>query len=108
MKCCKEAIFGPVLLCIKAYTLEDAIKITNNSSYGNGTAIFTNSDSVEATQIGINLPIPVSLPFCNFTGGKSSFRGATHFYGKIVDDSMPCLFDIFFCNYLDVDIFWFV
>jgi len=32
--------------------------------------------------VGINLPIPVPLPFFSFTGSRGSFVGATHFYGK--------------------------
>ena len=90
MTCYKEEIFGPVLIVMKANTLEEAIEITNNNPYGNGCAIFTNNGAVarkyereiEAGQIGINLPIPVPLPFFSFTGGKHSFRGAQHFYGK--------------------------
>ncbi len=31
MRCYKEEIFGPVLVCLKANTLDDAIKLTNNN-----------------------------------------------------------------------------
>jgi len=90
MTCYKEEIFGPVLLAMKANSLDEAIKITNANAYGNGCAIFTNSGAaarkyereIEAGQIGINLPIPVPLPFFSFTGNKNSFRGAMNFYGK--------------------------
>jgi hypothetical protein len=37
MTCYKEEIFGPVLLCLTADTLEDAIELINNNPYGNGT-----------------------------------------------------------------------
>ena len=37
MTCYKEEIFGPVLLCLSADTLEDAIQLINNNPYGNGT-----------------------------------------------------------------------
>jgi len=55
-----------------------------------GTAVFTQSGSaarkfqreVDAGQVGINLPIPVPLPFFSFTGSKKSFVGSTNFYGK--------------------------
>lgn len=43
MTCYKEEIFGPVLLCMTADTMDDAIRITNSNPYGNGTAIFTKS-----------------------------------------------------------------
>ena len=43
MECYTEEIFGPVLVCMTADTLDDAIKLTNANPYGNGTAIFTRS-----------------------------------------------------------------
>jgi len=91
MDCYKEEIFGPVLTCMTASSLDDAIGIINNNPYGNGTAIFTRSGSaarkfqreVDVGQVGINLPIPVPLPFFSFTGSRGSFVGAQHFYGKM-------------------------
>jgi len=90
MDCYKEEIFGPVLVCLKADTLDDAIKLINKNPYGNGTAIFTQSGAaarkyqheIDVGQVGINLPIPVPLPFFSFTGSRASFVGSTHFYGK--------------------------
>ena len=86
----KEEIFGPVLCCICVDTLEEAIQLVNNSPYGNGTSIFTESGGaarkyqheVEVGQVGINIPIPVPLPFFSFTGWKGSFMGDLHAYGK--------------------------
>eukprot|EP00897_Mesotaenium_endlicherianum_P002219 jgi/Mesen1/2024/ME000148S01128 len=43
MECYKEEIFGPVLLLMKADSLEDAIQVVNSNPYGNGTALFTRS-----------------------------------------------------------------
>ena len=34
------------------------------------------------TYHGINVPIPVPLPFFSFTGWKNSFFGDLHAYGK--------------------------
>jgi len=34
MLCYKEEIFGPVLLCLNAETLDDAIDIVNRNPYG--------------------------------------------------------------------------
>eukprot|EP01112_Ceratiomyxa_fruticulosa_P012637 TRINITY_DN350_c0_g1_i3.p1 TRINITY_DN350_c0_g1~~TRINITY_DN350_c0_g1_i3.p1 ORF type:complete len:556 (-),score=143.76 TRINITY_DN350_c0_g1_i3:104-1771(-) len=90
MDCYKEEIFGPVLVCLKADTLDQAIELINKNPYGNGTAIFTKSGAsarkyqheVDVGQIGINLPIPVPLPFFSFTGSRGSFVGSNHFYGK--------------------------
>ncbi|QJR82554.1 CoA-acylating methylmalonate-semialdehyde dehydrogenase [Alteromonas pelagimontana] len=86
----KEEIFGPVLCCMAVDTLEDALALVNNSPYGNGTSIFTNSGpaarkyqrEVTVGQVGINVPIPVPLPFFSFTGWKNSFYGDLHAYGK--------------------------
>jgi len=85
-----EEIFGPVMVIVRANTLQEAIDLINSNKYGNGTAIFTRNGhtarkfqhDIEATQIGINLPIPVPLPMFSFTGGKGSFRGVSNFYGK--------------------------
>lgn len=92
MRCYKEEIFGPVLVCLSASTLDDAIDLINANEYGNGVAIFTRSGStatkfqknVEAGQVGVNVPIPVPLPMFSFTGNKKSIAGggASTFYGK--------------------------
>ncbi|CAH9081922.1 unnamed protein product [Cuscuta europaea] len=90
MECYKEEIFGPVLLCMQADSLEEAIRIVNKNKYGNGASIFTTSGvaarkfqtEIEAGQVGINVPIPVPLPFFSFTGSKASFAGDLNFYGK--------------------------
>jgi len=91
MKVYQEEIFGPVLICLKANTLDDAIQLINNNPYGNGTAIFTTSGAaarkyqheIDVGQVGVNVPIPVPLPFFSFTGSRKSFIGSTHFYGKM-------------------------
>ncbi|CAG7973728.1 unnamed protein product [Penicillium nalgiovense] len=92
MKCYKQEIFGPVLVCLNVETLDDAIDTINANEYGNGAAIFTRSGSTaskfqkecEAGQLGINVPIPVPLPMFSFTGNKKSIAGggANTFYGK--------------------------
>ncbi|KAI0838950.1 methylmalonate semialdehyde dehydrogenase [Hypoxylon sp. FL0890] len=92
MKCYKEEIFGPVLVCLNVDTLDEAIELINNNEYGNGTAIFTRSGptaetfrrNIEAGQVGINVPIPVPLPMFSFTGNKKSIAGggANTFYGR--------------------------
>jgi len=91
MKCYDEEIFGPVLLCKEVDSMDEAIKFTNSNPFGNGTAIFTNSGAaarkfqsdIDVGQVGVNIPIPVPLPFFSFTGSRGSFRGSTHFYGKM-------------------------
>ena len=83
-------IFGPVLVCMEADTLDDAIHIMNQNPHGNGCAVFTQSGAaarkfqheVDVGQVGVNVPIPVPLPMFSFTGSRASIRGDLHFYGK--------------------------
>ena len=90
MQIYQQEIFGPVLCCIQVDTLAHAIELINNNPFGNGTSIFTASGAaartfqseVEVGQVGINIPIPVALPFFSFTGWKNSFYGDLHAYGK--------------------------
>ncbi len=86
----REEIFGPVLVCLRADSLQDAIEIINANPYGNGCALFTTSGSaaryftsqVDVGQVGINVPIPVPLPMFSFTGSRASILGDLNFYGK--------------------------
>ena len=92
MKCYREEIFGPVLVCLNVDTLDEAVDLINANEYGNGVAIFTRSGptaeafrrNIEAGQVGINVPIPVPLPMFSFTGNKRSIAGggASTFYGR--------------------------
>ncbi|MDX5300035.1 MAG: CoA-acylating methylmalonate-semialdehyde dehydrogenase, partial [Gammaproteobacteria bacterium] len=60
----QEEIFGPVLICLEADSLDEAIALINANPYGNGTSIFTRSGgaarhfqhAVEVGQVGINVP----------------------------------------------------
>ncbi|OZG75097.1 methylmalonate-semialdehyde dehydrogenase (acylating) [Hahella sp. CCB-MM4] len=86
----KEEIFGPVLITMHVDSLDEALDLINNNPYGNGTSLFTNSGgaarhfqrNVLVGQVGINVPIPVPLPFFSFTGWRQSFYGDQHAYGK--------------------------
>ncbi|OQV07094.1 hypothetical protein CLAIMM_11578 [Cladophialophora immunda] len=92
MRCYTEEIFGPVLVCLAVDTVEAAVELINSNEYGNGASVFTSSGStatlfqksLEAGQIGINVPIPVPLPMFSFTGNKRSVAGTgmANFYGK--------------------------
>jgi malonate-semialdehyde dehydrogenase (acetylating)/methylmalonate-semialdehyde dehydrogenase len=86
----RQEIFAPVLLCMQAASLDDALRIVNGSAYGNGAAVFTRDGGVarrfarlvQAGQVGINVPIPVAAPFgFSFSGWGASFAGDLHFYG---------------------------
>ena len=85
-----EEIFGPVLVCLRASSLDHALEIINDNPYGNGCAIFTGSGAaarkfvheVQVGQVGVNVPIPVPLPMFSFTGNKASIRGDINCYGR--------------------------
>ncbi len=88
----REEIFGPVLSVVSVDTLDDAIAFTNHNPFGNGTAVFTSSgaaarkfqNEIDVGQVGINLPIPVPLPFFSFTGSRGSKLGDLGPYGSQV------------------------
>lgn len=69
MDCYNQEIFGPCLTIVKAKTLDEAIELINKNTYGNGAAIFTQSGAtarkfertIQAGQIGINVPIVCSI-----------------------------------------------
>ena len=85
----KEEIFGPVLSQVRAKTYEDALKLTMDNPYGNGTAIFTAdgdtardfASRVNVGMVGINFPIPVPLSYFSFGGWKKSAFGDLNQYG---------------------------
>jgi malonate-semialdehyde dehydrogenase (acetylating)/methylmalonate-semialdehyde dehydrogenase len=85
----KEEIFGPVLSQVRAKTYDDALKLTMDNPYGNGTAIFTAdgdtardfATKVNVGMVGINFPIPVPLSYHTFGGWKKSAFGDLNQYG---------------------------
>jgi len=89
MEIYKHEIFGPVLVVLRARTLDEAIAIVNANPYGNGTAIFTGSggaarrfeNEVQVGMVGINVPIPVPVAFYSFGGWKNSLFGDLHVHG---------------------------
>ncbi|GGB07873.1 CoA-acylating methylmalonate-semialdehyde dehydrogenase [Allosediminivita pacifica] len=89
MEIYKEEIFGPVLSTVRAGSYEEALKITMDNPYGNGTAIYTaDGDTardfahrVNVGMVGINFPIPVPLSYHTFGGWKKSAFGDLNQYG---------------------------
>jgi malonate-semialdehyde dehydrogenase (acetylating)/methylmalonate-semialdehyde dehydrogenase len=89
MEVYKNEIFGPVLVVLRAGTLEEAISIVNSNPYANGTAIFTESggaarrfeNEVQVGMVGVNVPIPVPVAFYSFGGWKNSLFGDLHVHG---------------------------
>jgi malonate-semialdehyde dehydrogenase (acetylating)/methylmalonate-semialdehyde dehydrogenase len=89
MKIYQDEIFGPVLIVLRAQTLEDAIALVNRNPYANGTAIFTESggaarrfeNEIQVGMVGVNVPIPVPVAYYSFGGWKSSLFGDLHVHG---------------------------
>jgi malonate-semialdehyde dehydrogenase (acetylating) / methylmalonate-semialdehyde dehydrogenase len=85
----RDEIFGPVLVVLRAATLDDAIALVNRNPYANGTAVFTRSggaarrfeNEIEVGMVGINVPIPVPIAFYSFGGWRQSLFGDTHVHG---------------------------
>jgi malonate-semialdehyde dehydrogenase (acetylating) / methylmalonate-semialdehyde dehydrogenase len=86
----RDEIFGPVLVVLRADTLEEAIALVNRNPYANGTALFTESggaarrfeNEIQVGMVGINVPIPVPVAFYSFGGWKSSLFGDLHVHGE--------------------------
>ncbi len=85
----RDEIFGPVLVIVRAESLDGAIALVNANPYANGVALFTRSgfaahrfqEDVEVGMLGINVPIPVPMAFYSFGGWKNSLFGDLHVHG---------------------------
>jgi malonate-semialdehyde dehydrogenase (acetylating) / methylmalonate-semialdehyde dehydrogenase len=85
----RDEIFGPVLVVLRASSLEEAIALVNRNPYANGTALFTESggaarrfqNEIQVGMVGINVPIPVPIAFFSFGGWKNSLFGDLHVHG---------------------------
>ncbi len=85
----KDEIFGPVLVVLRANTIDEAIALVNKNPYANGTAIFTESGGaarrfvaeIQVGMVGVNVPIPVPVAYFSFGGWKNSLFGDLHVHG---------------------------
>ena len=83
MRIYKEEIFGPVLSVVRAGSYDEALRMTNEHEYGNGTAIFTRdgdaardfASKVQVGMVGVNVPIPTPMAYYTFGGWKRSAFG---------------------------------
>ncbi len=86
----RNEVFGPVLEVMRVTTYDEAVRLINDSPYGNGTAIFTRDGGaarqfqfdVQVGMVGINVPIPVPVAYYSFGGWKGSLFGDLHMYGN--------------------------
>lgn len=89
MEILREELFGPVLAIMEAPNLSEAIKIANQSAFGNSSSIFTSSgrsarvfrERIEAGMVGINIGVPGPMGYLPFSGWKGSFYGDLHANG---------------------------
>ncbi len=89
MEIYKTEIFGPVLSTVRAKTYEEAVGMTMDHEYGNGTAIFTRdgdtardfASRINVGMVGVNVPIPVPLAYHTFGGWKKSAFGDLNQHG---------------------------
>ena len=89
MTVAREEIFGPVLSVVRAASLDEALRLSQSSEFGNGASIFT-CDGYAARQfrehfnagmIGINVGVPAPMAWFPFTGWNQSFFGDLHIQG---------------------------
>ncbi len=82
----RTEVFGPVLSLMHASTIEEAIRLVNERSYGNMACIFTSSGAsarqfryeAMAGNIGINVGVAAPMAFFPFSGWGDSFFGDLH------------------------------
>jgi malonate-semialdehyde dehydrogenase (acetylating) / methylmalonate-semialdehyde dehydrogenase len=83
-------VFGPVLTMMHVDSLEEAIALVNDRTYGNQACLFTTSGAaarafrhqVRAGNIGINLGVAAPMAFFPFSGWGESFFGDLHAQGR--------------------------
>ncbi len=74
---------------LRTESYDEALKLTNDHEYGNGTAIYTRdgdaardfASKVQVGMVGINVPIPVPLAYYTFGGWKRSSFGDLNQHG---------------------------
>jgi malonate-semialdehyde dehydrogenase (acetylating) / methylmalonate-semialdehyde dehydrogenase len=82
----RTEIFGPVLSLMHAPTIDEAIRLVNDRSFGNMACIFTSSGPAArqfryeaiAGNIGINVGVAAPMAYFPFSGWGESFFGDLH------------------------------
>ena len=86
----REEIFGPVLVCVRVDSFDQAVRLINEHELGNGVSLFTSDGNtsrefarrIQAGMVGVNVPIPVPMAWHGFGGWKKSLFGDMHAYGE--------------------------
>ncbi len=90
MKIAQEEVFGPVLAIIRTNEIDKAIKIENDSNYGNASSVYTQdgklanyvTERVSAGMVGVNIGVPVPREPFSFGGWNESRFGVGDITGK--------------------------
>lgn len=83
-------IFGPVLSLHSVDSIEDALAVVNQGSYGNMACLFTRSgeaarrfrSEAEVGNVGVNVGVAAPMAFFPFSGARESFYGDLHGQGR--------------------------
>jgi malonate-semialdehyde dehydrogenase (acetylating)/methylmalonate-semialdehyde dehydrogenase len=94
MKIHETEIFGPVVVILKADSLDEAMRIINQHQYGNGASIYTQNGyyarrfklEVQAGMIGVNIGIPAPVASLPFGGMRNSLFAHVKGQGRAVID----------------------
>ena len=86
----KTEIFSPVVVILKAHSLDEAIKIINDHQYANACSIYTQNGyyarkfklEAQCGMIGINVGIPAPVPSLPFGGMSNSMICDIKMQGK--------------------------
>ncbi len=86
----RTEVFGPVLSLMHADTLEEAIALANDRTFGNQACLFMRDGAsarafrhgVRAGNVGINLGVAAPMAFFPFSGWGESFFGDLHAQGR--------------------------
>ena len=90
MAIAQDEVFGPVLVILRATSVEEAIAIENASPYGNAASVFTESGGVaryvmehaSAGMVGVNVGVPVPREPFSFGGWNDSKFGVGDITGR--------------------------
>jgi malonate-semialdehyde dehydrogenase (acetylating) / methylmalonate-semialdehyde dehydrogenase len=90
MRIAKEEVFGPVIVIIRAATIDEALDIENSNPYGNAASVFTQSgalaryvmENANAGMVGVNIGVPVPREPFGFGGWNESRFGSGDITGK--------------------------
>ncbi|MEI6781144.1 MAG: CoA-acylating methylmalonate-semialdehyde dehydrogenase [Verrucomicrobiota bacterium] len=82
----RTEIFGPVLSLMHVATMDEAIALVNERSYGNMACLFTSDGAnarrfryeVNAGNVGINVGVAAPMAYFPFSGWGESFFGDLH------------------------------